>query len=318
MEIFQKATENDIEYVKLHMTHLEMVDEKQKSLLHYAVIGSAMDVINYLLNQDMNVNLVDAYGETPLFDCARKGKVQIAKRLIEKFANVNIENRQGELPIHLASFKGDLDMIKLLIESGSFMNKQTNEDKFPVHYAIAGGRHEVVDYLIKKSNQNYHIKDGHGNTLLHHATKTSSVLMIDLLLNQNLDPNALNDHFETPIFNAVRFGSIDTIRLLLAYDAYIDIKNRRFETPLDTAMIFNKPENLAYISEYMTTPKYERLAEKQALAIAVLNRDHIYLRKLIERQVPMKKDRLNKTALDYAKLYHLTLCVGMLRDLEAI
>ncbi len=318
MDIFEKATENNLEYVKLHMTHLEMVDDKKKSLLHYAVTGSAMDVIKYLLNQDINVNLADQYGETPLFDCARKGKVQIAKRLIEKFANVNVENRQGELPIHLASFKGDLDMIKLLIESGSFMNKQTKEDKYPVHYAIAGGRYDVIDFLIKKSNQYYSMRDAHGNTLLHHAAKTSNVQMIDMLLNQNLDPNALNDHFETPIFNAVRFGTVETIRLLLASDAYIDIKNRRFETPLDTAMIFNKVDNLAYISDYMTTPKYERLAEKQALSIAVLNRDHIYLRKLIERQIPMKKDRLNKTALDYAKQYHLALCVGMLRDLEAI
>ncbi len=318
MDIFQKATENDLEYVKLHMTHLEMVDDKKKTLLHYAVAGSAMDVILYLLNQDINVNLLDQYGETPLFDCARKGKIQIAKHLIDKYANVNIENRQGELPIHLASFKGDLEMIKLLIESGSFMNKKTKEDRYPVHYAIVGGRHEVVDFLIKKSNQTYDIKDAHGNTLLHYATKTSNVMMIDMLLNQNLDPNALNDHFESPIFNAVRFGTVETIRLLLASDAYIDIKNRRFETPLDTAMIYDKPDNLQYISDYMATPKYERLAQKQALAIAVLNRDHIYLRKLIERQVPMKKDRLNKTALDYAKQYHLALCVDMLRDLEAI
>ena len=43
------------------------------------------------------------------------------------------------------------------------------------------------------------------------------------------------------------------------------------------------------------------LFKKQALAIAVLNRDHVYLRKLIERDTPMKKDRLQKTALDYAK-----------------
>ncbi len=318
MDIFQKATENDLEFVKLYMTHLEMVDDKKKSLLHYAVTGSATDVIDYLLNQDINVNLTDQYGETPLFDCARKGKVQIAKKLIDKYANVNVENRQGELPIHLASFKGDLAFIKLLIESGSFLNKQTKEDKYPVHYAIAGGRHDVIDFLIKKSNQSYDMRDSHGNTLLHHATKTSNVVLIDMLLNQNLDPNALNDHFETPIFNAVRFGTVETIRLLLASDAYIDIKNRRFETPLDTAMIFDKPENLQYITDYMATPKYERLADKQALSIAVLNRDHIFLRKLIERQVPMKKDRLNKTALDYAKQYHLTLCVSMLRDLEAI
>lgn len=316
MSIFLKALENDLEYVKLYMTHLEMVDEKNKSLLHFAVLGSAMEVINYLLDQDINVNMVDAHGETALFDCARKGKLEIAKLLISKFANVNISNRQGELPIHLASFKGDINMIKLFTESGSYLNKQTMEDKMPVHYAIAGGRFEIIEFLLKESKQSWFMKDTYGNTLLHHASKTSSVQSIELLLNQNLDPNALNDQFETPVFNAVRFGTIDTIRLLLASDAYIDIHNRRYETPIDTSMIYDKQDIHKYLQDYMITPKYERLVQKQALSLAVLNRDHVYLRKLIEKQTPMKRDRLQKTALDYAKEYNLNLCVGLLRDVE--
>jgi uncharacterized protein len=316
MNVFIKATQNDLDYVKLNMTHLEMVDEKKKSLLHYAVTGSAMDVIQYLLNLDINVNMADQHGETPIFDCARKGKTQIAKLLISKFANINVENRVGELPIHLAAFKGNLDMIKLLIQSGAYLNKATNEDKYPVHYAIAGGQHEVIDYILKQSKQNYYLKDTYGDTLLHHATKTNNVMMIDALLNQNLNPNALNDQFETPIFNAVRFGSVETIRLLLASDAYLDIKNRRYESPVDTALIYDKKEILDYLSDYMMSPKYERLKEKQALSIAVLNRDHTNLRKLIERRVPMKKDRLNKTALDYAKEYHLNVFIGLLKEVE--
>jgi ankyrin repeat protein len=316
MNVFIKATQNDLDYVKLNMTHLEMVDEKKKSLLHYAVTGSAMDVIQYLLGLDINVNMADQHGETPIFDCARKGKVQIAKLLISKFANINVENRVGELPIHLAAFKGNLDMIKLLVQSGAYLNKATSEDKYPVHYAIGGGQHEVIDYILKQSKQNYYLKDTYGDTLLHHATKTNNVVMIDALLNQNLNPNALNDQFETPIFNAVRFGSVETIRLLLASDAYLDIKNRRYESPVDTALIYDKKEILDYLSDYMMSPKYERLKEKQALSIAVLNRDHTNLRKLIERRVPMKKDRLNKTALDYAKEYHLNVFIGLLKEVE--
>lgn len=316
MNVFIKATQNDLDYVKLNMTHLEMVDEKKKSLLHYAVTGSAIDVIQYLLSLDINVNMTDQHGETPIFDCARKGKVQIAKLLISKFANINVENRVGELPIHLAAFKGNLDMIKLLVQSGAYLNKATSEDKYPVHYAIGGGQHEVIDYILKQSKQNYYLKDTYGDTLLHHATKTNNVMMIDALLNQNLNPNALNDQFETPIFNAVRFGSVETIRLLLASDAYLDIKNRRYESPVDTALIYDKKEILDYLSDYMMSPKYERLKEKQALSIAVLNRDHTNLRKLIERRVPMKKDRLNKTALDYAKEYHLNVFIGLLKEVE--
>lgn len=311
-----KATENDLEYVKMHYTHIEMADEKGKTLLHYAVVGSSLDVIHYLLDMDINVNMQDIHGETPLFDCARKGKLEIAKLLISKFASVNIENRQGELPIHLASAKGNMDMIRLLIESGAFLNKKTSEDKLPIHYAILSGHKDVVPYLLKESKQSWFIKDIHNNTLLHYATKTTSVQLIEMLINQNLDPNALNDQFETPLFNAIRFGSIDTIRLLLSNDAYLDIKNRRYETPVDTAMIFDKQDISTYISEYMMTPKYERLIQKQALSLAVLNRDHVYLRKLIERETPMKKDRLQKTALDYAKEYNLSLCVNLLRDVN--
>lgn len=316
MSIFMKAAANDLEFVKLNMTHIDMVDEKKKSLLHYAVLGSAMDVIHYVLDMDINVNMTDEHGETALFDCARKAKLDIAKLLINKFATVNVENRMGELPIHLAAFKGDLAMIKLLIESGSYLNKKTQEDKLPVHYAIAGGRSEAIPFLLKEGKQNWFIRDTYGNTLLHHAAKTSNIQILDMLLNQNLDPNALNSHFETPIFNAVRFGTIETIRLLLTAEAYIDIHNRRYETPIDTAMIFDKQDVLKYLQEYMITPKYERLVQKQALSIAVLNRDHVYLRKLIERDTPMKKDRLQKTALDYAKEYNLGLCVNLLRDIE--
>ena len=140
--------------------------------------------------------------------------------------------------------------------------------------------------------------------------------MIELLLNQALDPNALNDQFETPIFNAIRFGSLETVSQLLAHDAYLTICNRRYETPLDTALIYDKKEMYHYLQHYIQTPKYEKLSQKQALTIAVLNRDHLYLRKLIEKQFVLKKDRLNKTAMDYAKEYRLTLCVDLLRMID--
>lgn len=313
-EVFIRASLNDLDFVKVNMTHLDMVDEKKKSLLHYAVTGSAMDVIKYLLDLNISTNLVDQYGETPLFDCVRKGKLNIAKLLISHYAQVNIENRHLETPIFFAAHKGDLDMIKLLIESGAFLNRETQDGRLPVHYAITGGQTQVIDYVLKVSKQSYYMKDSSGQTLLHYAAKTSNLLMIKKFLDVGLDANALNDVFETPLFNAVRFGTIETIKALLSYDAFIDIKNRRYETPLDLALIFSKDDIYAYLKTYQLTPQYEKLIKQQQLTLAVLNRDHIYLRKLLEREVPIKKDRYQKTALDYAKMYRLNLCVNILRE----
>jgi len=314
--VFIEAASNHLNEVKQYMTHLEMTDENHKSLLHYAVAGSAHDVIRYLLDLNISVNMIDQYGETPLFDCARKAKINIAKLLISKYAQVNIENRRQESPIHLASFKGNLDMIKLLVESGAFLNKETQDGLLPIHYAIAGGQTHAIEYLLKISHQSYHLKDSHGQSLLHHATKTSNVEMIKKLLESGLDVNGLNDVFETPIFNAVRFSTLESVKLLLSFDALLDVKNRRFETPLDIAKIFNKYDMIDFLSEYLETPTYQNLVKNQLLTIAVLNRDHIYLRKLVEQQHRLKKDRYNKTALDYAKTYRLNLCVNILRDLE--
>jgi uncharacterized protein len=318
MNIFQKAFENDLAYVKTHMTHLEMVDEKGKSLLHFAVMGNASDVFDYLLGLDISVNIVDHHGETPLFECARKAKLQLAKKLILKFARVNIENRSKELPIHLAAFKGDLDMIKLLIESGSFLNKRSADEKLPIHYAIAGGHHQILHFLIDQSKLSWDVQDPLGNTLLHHAAKTSNVQTTKLLLSHRLDPNALNHQFETPLFLAVRYGMMDVLKELLKHDALIDIKNRRFETPMDLAMIYDQMEIHDLLVEHKETPYYQRLKEHQAILLTVLNRDHFTCRKLIEAHTPMKKNKLGKTALDYAKLYQLPQHIALLNDWIAV
>ena len=41
--------------------------------MHYATRTSAKEVISYLLENDVDVNIIDNSGETPLFDCAKKG-----------------------------------------------------------------------------------------------------------------------------------------------------------------------------------------------------------------------------------------------------
>ncbi len=316
MDLFMCAANNDLSVLESHLTHLEMVDETYKSLLHHAVHGSAMDVILFLLDQDIDVNLVDVHGETALFDCARKGKLEIAKLLIGKFAKVNIVNRRGETAFHFAARKGDSKMLKLLVEAGSYTNKKTKDDLLPVHYAIMAGKEDVIKYVLEVGEQSWFQKDIRGNTLLHYAARTQSVKMIERLLRQDLNPNDLNDQFETPLFNAIRYGTNETVRCLLDSGSYIKIANRRYESPGDTARIHDRKELESFLSEYAHKPEYLRLAEAQALTLAVLNRDHQTLRKLIEKGIPMRRDPWMKTALDYAKTYGLTLCVRLLRDVE--
>lgn len=312
--MLSKALANDLEYIKLHKDELHVVDTNQRGILHYAVTGYAMDVIKYLLSIDYNVNQVDIYGETPIFDAARKGYMDIATLLIHNHANVHITNRKGETLLHLAAFKGDIDNMKLYLEAKISPMLKTREDKLPIHYAISGGKNEAFQYLLKNTDIPFDYVDMYGNTFLHHAAKTSNPDVIKTCMKYKMNANALNDQFETPLFNAVKFGTVETVHVLLNYDSYIEIKNRRYETVIDLAKIHDKTEILEALRTYQITPKYERLSKQQALSIAVLNRDHVYVRRLIENDVLQRKDQFQLTAYDHAKMYGFQNIIALLKN----
>ncbi len=316
MEIFIKAMENDLSYIQNHINYINEVDKNGKSLLHYATLGSAHDVIDYLLIQEINLNIQDVSGETALFDCARKGKINIAQKLLKKYANPNLKNNKNETALHLACHKGNMDMIDLLIENGAFLNIKTKDDKLPIHYAILAGHHQHIETLMKKFNIKWDYLDSHLNNFLHYATYTTNPNLVEIFIKYDLDINALNDQLETPIFNAIKHSTPEILKLLLKNDALLSINNRRYETPEKTALVFNKEDMTSVIEAYKETPTYYNQIKEHAYKIAVLNRDHETLRNLVLERNPLRKDSLGLTAYDYAVKYNLTACINILKKLK--
>ncbi|MDY0277037.1 MAG: ankyrin repeat domain-containing protein [Acholeplasma sp.] len=314
MTIFERAMINDIKYFKDNTFDINQKDDSGKSILHYAVIGNAFEVINELIKRGVNVNIQDNNLETPLFDCARKGKLEIAKILIINYAKVNITNKDHETPFHLASAKGNKEFLKLLVENDAIPNTLTNDKKYPVHYAILAGKIDVIKYLLTLANQPFTLLDFMNNTLLHFAATTTNDLLIFYLISEGLNPNLMNKDLETPLFNAVRFGTKETVNALLHNDAYINIKNKNNETPLDYAKIYERYQIKTLLENYQMLPKYERLVKNQSLTVATLNRDYKELGRLIKNSQTMRNDKHNFSALDYANLYDFKEAIKLLKN----
>ncbi len=272
-----------------------------------------MDVLEYLLSQDIDVNMTDQQGESAIFDAARKGKLLIAKKLIAKFAKIDLMNNRNETILHLACHKGDLDFVKLLVEAEANLTAKTTDDRLPIHYAILAGHKHLVSYLMDESELSWFYVDAHQNTFLHYASRTTNVDLIESFIDHDLDPNALNDYFETPLFNAVKFGTLDTIKVLLKADAFIELVNRRFESPLILARMNDQKHIFELLTDWSKSPNYHRLLQNQGLTLSVLNRDHQRLRSLLDQGQRLKKDRLRQTALDYAIKYKFSVCINLLK-----
>lgn len=315
MKLFELALQNQLDELKLEVTDVNVVDNKRRTLLHYAIIGNSVETVLWLIKKGINVNAVDESGETALFESVRRSNIEIAKILISNFANPNIANRRYELPIHIAAHRGDWRMIQLLVEAQTIITKKAIDDKQLIHYAVLGGQVDLIPRLIELTDVSYFIRDEYGNTLLHYATRTSSLPMVKFLVERGLDVNALNDQYETPIFSAVKNNNFDIVNYLVKEGAFIDIKNRRFETPHDIAIIHDRDQIKLYLEETQYQPFYQEHKRSQALTLAVLNRDYHEIRVLAMAHTRLRPNKIGKTALDYAKEYRMKSAVQILREL---
>lgn len=314
MTIFDQAFNNELDDLK-KTDDFHIVDTNQKTILHYAVLGKAFDVIRFLVETDINLNAQDISGETALFDAARKDKLQIAKLLISKHAKINIPNNKGETVLHLAALKGNIDFVKLLIEEGGHTFIKTKEDKLPAHYAIQGGHIDILKYLIDQGDILYNHVDKYKNNFLHHATKTLNEHMVKFLIEKKINVNELNEQFETPIFNAVKFSKEQIVMQLILNQAFIEIKNRRYETPIDLAKIFEKDSIYELLIRQRERPEYERFIKKYALTLAVLNRDYQEVQKLLIVHTKGYKDQYQMSPLDYALKYQFPQLIDYLKSI---
>lgn len=78
------------------------------------------DVVRALLSgNDVNVNMTDEQGNTPLIEAARFGHDDTARALIEHGANVQAKNKAGQTALMLAVSNGHDDVVRVLKEAGA-------------------------------------------------------------------------------------------------------------------------------------------------------------------------------------------------------
>jgi len=65
------------------------------SLLHNAIRYGQMNIFNYLIEKNANINFIDAVGWTPLMEAIIDSKPQFGKILVEKGADQTIANKRG-------------------------------------------------------------------------------------------------------------------------------------------------------------------------------------------------------------------------------
>jgi len=116
------------------------------------------------------------------------------------------------------------NVLRLVLEGGADSHVQYNSGQTLLHIASRSGNIEVVQRLLTLS-VDVNLHDNRGQTPLHVARQSSEGIL--LLLLDHGDPNVQNDEGQTPLHFASRSGRIKVAQRLLEFGAYVNSRDNR-------------------------------------------------------------------------------------------
>ncbi|CUS15646.1 unnamed protein product [Tuber aestivum] len=196
---------------------LNAKDHKGKTALAWATQNGRGEVVSYLLEKQTSQDpeksylvAADSQGRTALHRAAAKGYTEIVTKLLDagnpSFGPTQLEgNSLAATPLHPAVFGGHVKVVELLVERGSDINAPNRNGQTPLELAVTQwgvcyesrweAMHDCIMAMIKS-----HPQAAVNNwKLFRTAIYNNSVDVVTSVLDQGIDPNALDEHGWSPL-----------------------------------------------------------------------------------------------------------------------
>lgn len=244
---------------------------RELTFIDYKLFISAAEEgnIKVLLDQiacSVDVNVLDAYGDTALIKSSRNGHYQcvqillengadpnkpaknkttplieaagdednqpILVKLLKAGANVNHHNDDGWTALIGATQAGCLSNMSLLIDYGADLNFVNSKEESAVTYSVVWGHYKCLDLLIRKGAE-FDRRDSFGWTPLVYAVREESFEVVKILIQNGANLNTIDNDGTPLIFHAIRYGRIEIVKEIFRHPLYRHKTDRCGKTALD-------------------------------------------------------------------------------------
>jgi len=125
------------------------VDANGNPMLILAIRDKSSNVIDVLLgDQNIDVDLSNKSGETPLMMAAIDGNLPLVKTLV--IGHKAQLDHIGWTPLHYACAKGHLEVAEFLITNGAIVDSMSLGNTTPLMMAVQSGNEQLVKLLLDK------------------------------------------------------------------------------------------------------------------------------------------------------------------------
>ncbi len=156
--VARAAAQNDAEQVRQLVGSGEgnpdMVDDDQRTGLHYAAMNGNLQILAILIKAKAKLNVEDKLGDTPLHLAADRGQTEAAKLLLDVGAEVDPQNKDGLTPLMIAASRGNLELVRALLAKGASVTKTDYTGRDALGWAQDGHRPAVLQALARAQGGN--------------------------------------------------------------------------------------------------------------------------------------------------------------------
>lgn len=204
---------------KLAYTDINILDEKNNSLLHYAIYYKRVEICYFLINKHIFLNQQNNLKLTPLYLACHYNLVGVVVSLLKNNANINILDSKGDSPFYHACNLGRDEIIEVFLEYDNTLFSKCNRLNNNGYFALINSNNFSLFKKYFDKSFLYH-KNNNSDTMLHIAAKKNNYQIVEFLVNERLYLNILNKDKMTPLYYAVDNNNYNMTKFLLKNGAF--------------------------------------------------------------------------------------------------
>lgn len=185
---------------------------------------------------------------SPLHIASEFGHISLVEYLVNQNAEINSKDENNRTPLHLAARNGHLCVVMFLTSHHADINVPTYGYPFgtPLYFAADYDHLSVVEYLLHLGAE---YKNGFKNkSYLHWSASKGYLSVVKYLVSQKTDMNPKDNSITTPLHEAAKYGHLSVVECLVDNGADINSKNKKIRDFCLIILLFMKLQNMVIVA----------------------------------------------------------------------
>ena len=246
--IWTAAAKGHLKVLKVLVQHADVsVTEKLSgnyTPIHVAAKSGHAHVVEWLLQQQVPVDLEGPEGRTPLFIAAQSNQPSVIETLAQHGANLET-SWNGETALLVTMLYGFDASTAALVRSGAKGNEVADSSMGLLHSLAASGTVEAIEACISRGMNVRQLEESPSGAglvpPLFEAVRNNNGAVIEVLIEKfKVGITKITPQGDSLLHVAARYSNVDTFKLCLKLaPSLVDSTNANDETPLATLLAVN-------------------------------------------------------------------------------